>query len=277
MKSQAALVVALLAVSCGGRSLSSPHGDAAAVQTGEAGATGGAGTTGAAGASNAAGTTGAAGATTGAAGATTGAAGAHTGAAGATTGAAGVTGAAGTAGAAGVTGAAGTGAACGPCPPATCKPGFKSVVIPDISCCAICARIDCTLQDCGAPPTCPAGQHLELRDGDCCQTCQPGTESSACTKGREGYTQSRTVLVEKYNFSGCKVDSDCALVFENNACVSNCGTAFPKGLADQAQSNLDSLAASDCAMCPKPVIPPCVPLVAVCSNGQCVAASGPSR
>jgi hypothetical protein len=96
-------------------------------------------------------------------------------------------------------------------------------------------------------------------------------------KGRASYSQLRDQLVEKYSSGGCKVDTDCALVFEDNACASNCGTAIPKALADGFASNLDATAAASCATCPPPIKPPCAPLAAVCSNGKCTPLPAPQR
>jgi hypothetical protein len=267
-----ALGVALVLLgSCGGRTLSGPHADAAAVNQGDdaSGAAGHEPTTGAAGSS--AGHGGAAGSTgTGAAGSgSAGATGGGSGNAGAT-GAAG----AGAAGRGGTGGSAGsTGTTCGPCPSPDCLPGYASVHDPAVSCCPICRPVKCPATC--SPPPCPAGSHLEMLDGQCCPTCQPGTESNACRTGRASYTQLRAALVEKYNSSGCMTDTDCTLVFEDNACVSNCGTAFPVSLASNAESNLKSAAQMDCGTCARPDRPPCALLVALCSNGHCTAAFGP--
>jgi hypothetical protein len=299
-----ALTLALgwaLAGGCGGRSLNAPGGGAGA--SGHSGAAGSAGS-GAAGAttSSAAGatTSGAAGATTsGAAGADTsgaagadssGAAGAATsGAAGAatsgtggstTSGAAGVTGAAG-ASAAGATGQAGSGQAgspgqggqaggCGPCPAIACGEGFMSVVDPAISCCPICRPLDCTTALC-ANPICPAGTHSEVPKGSCCAVCMMGV-SQACNQAQDQYNRDRKQFLDKYGSSRCAADAECRLVFEDNACESNCGEALPVSTANLFESNIQADADKCDGVCPAlSGKPDCTPLVPVCSNGLCVA------
>jgi hypothetical protein len=295
------LTIALAA--CGGRSLSTTHPDgggagksssgAAGDGSGAAGTTatgtstgtgtGTGGATGTAGVSpqGAAGVTGAAGAVTGAAGAVTGAAGAVTGAAGTTSvGAAGVTGAAGFAtgaagvtGTAGTTGAGGTVAACGPCPDPNCKPGFMSVVEPNVSCCPICRPIDCATVDC-ANPDCPAGTHSEVPDGTCCPICVMGV-SQACNMAMSSYQSNRAAFIDKYTMGTCKGDADCTIVLETNACVTNCGTAFPVWGATNFNSNITSLTVACNMACPPKPLLPCAHFSAVCSNGTCVALPGP--
>jgi hypothetical protein len=228
---------------CGRRALDGSHADAAAVGEGDAGSSKGA-----------------------------------AGAAGGAPGNAGVSGGSGAPGNAGVSGGGGAGqggaagAPCGPCPSPICQPGFERVVDPAVSCCALCRRIDCSLVDC-TPPTCPSGFHAEKLEGQCCPICLPGATSMACLEGRATYARTRDQLIDKYSRAGCQVDHDCTLVYESNACVSNCGTAFLAGLAENAIMNLTIFANEDCSTCPKPEPPPCAPVVAVCSNGRCTAGS----
>jgi len=242
----------LLSGACGDRTLKVPGPDGGGGQPGAAGdgtAGGAAGTTG-----NGAGFAG----TIGAAGAT---------------GAAGTRGGLGGHGGAGSTGKGGAGGsqACGPCPAPLCKQGYVSVVDPAVSCCPVCRPIDCRTVDC-ADPKCAAGNHLETPPGTCCPVCVAGP-SEACNKGQQSYQSLRQQLVEKYNSSPCKLDSDCTLVVEQNACVSDCGTAIFAAAVSNYDSNLKN-ASADCASCPPPDRPPCVFLVALCSNGQCVSGTG---
>lgn len=241
----------LLSGACGDRTLRVPGADGGGGQPGAAGDGAGGG---------AAGTTGSG---TGFAGAI--------GAAG-TSGAAGAGGGLGGRGGAGSTGKGGAGGsqACGPCPAPLCKQGYMSVVDPAVSCCPVCRPIDCGAVRC-AEPKCPAGSHLETPPGTCCPMCVAGS-SEACNEGQRSYQVLRAQLIQKYNSSPCKLDSDCTLVGENNACASTCGTAIFAGLASDYASNLKN-AAADCASCSPPPIPPCAALVALCSNGQCVAGS----
>jgi len=244
-------LLAAAVVACGGRPITPPHPDAAAVNTGPAGApaTGPGDTAGSAGKTGAAGGTGAAG----------------------TVGAAGVSGTAGSTGAAGSKADAG---ACGPCPAPDCKPGYMSVVDPSVSCCPLCRPIPCGPAACGTI-TCAPGTHPETPPGGCCPVCTPGATAESCKQGLANYDGLRAALLEKYNSTPCHTDTDCTLVDEDNACVSRCGVAFPTILANSAMSNLDSAAKMDCAGCPPPLKPPCILQIAVCSNGQCTTALPP--
>jgi hypothetical protein len=178
-------------------------------------------------------------------------------------------------GAAGNTGAAGTGqTACGPCPPADCQPGFKKVVDPAVSCCALCRRIDCSLVDCAPPSACPAGTHLEKVEGACCATCEPGPVDAACARGQEQYRMFRAQLIEKYNSLPCETDADCKFVFDDNACVSTCGFVVTASQAVSTVTNLESAAEAGCKTCPDPLALPCPFQVAVCSNGHCTSGAG---
>ncbi|HVR01243.1 MAG TPA: hypothetical protein VMT47_03865 [Polyangia bacterium] len=141
-----------------------------------------------------------------------------------------------------------------------------SVVDAAMSCCPVCRPIDCRAVGC-ADPKRPAGNRLETPPGTCCSVCVAGP-SEACNKGQQSYQSLREQLIQKYNFSPCKLDSDCTLVVEQNACVSDCGTAIFAAAALDFESNSKS-ASVDCASCPSPAIPPCAALVALRSNGQC--------
>jgi hypothetical protein len=152
-----------------------------------------------------------------------------------------------------------------------CGPGFVSVFQPG-ACCPICQPVPCT----GACviPMCPSGTHLDNVPGMCCPTCVKDAPDS-CTKGRQAYFDFRSQLLDKYNSIGCKTAKDCGLVYENNRCVSSCGTAFPISLADSAQQNLRTNAESNCSTCPATSTPPCVPAFAYCVEGRCTVLNGP--
>jgi hypothetical protein len=177
-------------------------------------------------------------------------------------------------GAGGIGGAGGTGNAgaagqtgCGKaiCPDIGCGPGFMSVVPPG-DCCPTCEPVPCN----GACATiaCPSGTHLEKPSGQCCPSCVQDP-ADACKDGQAAYLTFRLQLIDKYTSVGCKASNDCAIVYENNRCVSNCGTALPVNLADSAQQNLRAAAESDCASCPPAEVPPCIPEVASCIQGKC--------
>jgi hypothetical protein len=189
--------------------------------------------------------------------------------AGGTTGSTGTAGVSGGAGQGGTAGAIGCG---GPCMPVQCKTGYVSVVDPAISCCPICRPLDCSTTQC-APIDCPTGSHPEIPTGQCCATCVMGF-SQACNTAQAQYSTNRQALLEKYGEPACKQDSDCRLVYEGNACVSNCGEALPVVTAGSFEMNISSEAAACDAACPPIPKPPCVQQVAVCSNGMCTAVPG---
>jgi hypothetical protein len=182
----------------------------------------------------------------------------------------GITGAGGAFGGTGSAGAnGGTGGVpgCGPCMIPQCKPGYMAEVDPSISCCPICRPNNCNLAPC-AKPICPAGTHAEVPTGQCCPVCVNGF-SQDCNTAESQYSTQRQAYLEKYGSTPCKQDTDCRLVFEQNSCVSNCGEALPVSTAGLFESNIASLAMACNAACPPIPSPPCVPQVAVCSNGSC--------
>jgi hypothetical protein len=146
---------------------------------------------------------------------------------------------------------------------AGCAPGFVSVPVPG-ACCPACQPVPCN--GACAVPACPSDGHLETPPGQCCPIC---VSPSDCERGRNAYSEFRTLLIEKYNSVGCKTDEDCTLVYESNRCTSNCGTVFPVQLAKDAAQNLQSSADSNCASCPPPLPLPCPRLLATCLNGTC--------
>ncbi|HVU53309.1 MAG TPA: hypothetical protein VHL80_21640 [Polyangia bacterium] len=179
---------------------------------------------------------------------------------------AGITGAAGASGGAGQGGGGGA-SGCGPCMAPQCNPGYTSVVDPAISCCPICRPVDCATAAC-PQPICPVGTHAEVPQSQCCPVCVMGF-SQACNTAQTSYSRDRQAYLEKYGSTSCKQDADCTLVFESNACVANCGEALPAASAGFFQSNIAPDAMACDASCPPLALPPCVPQVAVCSNGRC--------
>jgi hypothetical protein len=180
----------------------------------------------------------------------------------------------GTGGGSGSTGGAGQGGtagapACGPCAEPLCKPGYMSVVDPSISCCPICRPINCANVLC-AQPVCPAGSHTEVPAGQCCPVCVMGF-SQACNTAQSNYATSRQAFLQKYGSFPCKQDSECRLVFEENSCVFNCGEALPVTTAVDFETNISGYAAACNMACPPNPAPPCLPQVAVCSNGTCTS------
>jgi len=186
-------------------------------------------------------------------------------------GAGGTTGSTGTAGVSGGGGQGGAGGtiACGPCIPPQCEAGFVSVIDPAVPCCPICKPLDCSTTQCG-PIDCPSGSHPEIPTGQCCSQCVMGF-SQACNSAQSQYVGNRQALLEKYGEASCKQDSDCRLIFETNACVSNCGEALPASTANNFVTNMAGLAMACNQSCPPIATPPCAPQVAVCSNGRCTA------
>jgi hypothetical protein len=147
-----------------------------------------------------------------------------------------------------------------------------SVVDPSVSCCPLCRPIDCSNVKC-ATPICPTGFHAEVPMGGCCPTCVMGV-SMQCNGAQAAYGAQRSALLEKYSAPSCMVDSDCTLVYESNACVSNCGEALPVATASSFTMNLMTLAGACDMACPPKAAPPCALLTAACSNGKCTTVPG---
>ena len=78
--------------------------------------------------------------------------------------------------------------------------------------------------------------------------------SQACNTVTTQYTTNRAAMLDKYNSTPCKIDTDCRLVFEGNACVTNCGVALPISTASFFESNIAGLAMACNASCP--ALPP---------------------
>jgi hypothetical protein len=94
----------------------------------------------------------------------------------------------------------------------------------------------------------------------------------ACVQGQKLYADLRASLFDKYSMSGCKNSAECALVKEDNACVSVCNTALPAQSIQNYISNLAS-SAKNCSTCAAPPQIECDQQLAACVNGKCVAAA----
>ncbi len=151
------------------------------------------------------------------------------------------------------------------CPEIGCGPGFVPQPSPD-GCCDICVPLDCSQVMCPGIG-CPSTGHLEFPPNQCCPICVPGN----CDQQRASYFEFRGQLVEKYGSIGCMKDSDCGLLYEGNACGTNCGAiALPLLYLQDASVNLTTFADSTCTACPPEPVPPCEPaLPPVCFNGRC--------
>ncbi len=173
---------------------------------------------------------------------------------------------------AGSAGAAGS-SPCGNvgCPDIACGPGFYLVLEPG-ACCPVCKPITCD-GPC-MPIRCPSGSHPETPPGQCCPSCVPDPQD-ACKQGQLAYFSFRSQLIDKYNSVGCKVASDCTVVYESNRCVSSCGTAFPASLANSASQNLQSFADMNCATCPRMPPPPCPAPFVYCIQNVCTLGGPP--
>ena len=94
--------------------------------------------------------------------------------------------------------------------------------------------------------------------------------------GIAAYTSVRASLLEKYSEPGCNEDSDCSLIVESNRCdLPVCGDVVSSVEAMNAEVNLTMAAEMDCATCPDGIggpLPQCPAMVALCSNGKCIAA-----
>jgi hypothetical protein len=93
--------------------------------------------------------------------------------------------------------------------------------------------------------------------------------ADACNQGKKAYAEFRAQLIEKSNSLGCNTSMDCALVYEINRCVSNCGTAFAVAVGPSAEQSLRSFAETNCASCPPVLVPPCPPAFVYCTQGVC--------
>jgi hypothetical protein len=125
---------------------------------------------------------------------------------------------------------------------------------------------------CG-PTTCPltmsecaGGYHLGTPQGLCCQACIADSTND-CAQGQinyQGFEQT-----ELRANTTCKVDSDCVLAYQHNACTANCGIALSTSAATSVNTALTAYATNNCASCPAPAPPPCPASSATCINGAC--------
>lgn len=167
-------------------------------------------------------------------------------------------------------GTAGTGVSvggksmCGPCPDIDCAPG--SYFQPDPNgCCGTCIPLDCRNVACPGI-ACGSGSQLIYPPDQCCPVCGP----TDCEAQRKGYFEFRSQVVEKYNSLGCMQDSDCAIIYESNACGSSCGTPMPWFYEKDFIVTLDGYASTSCASCPPTPIQPCpAPPPVACINARC--------
>lgn len=147
-----------------------------------------------------------------------------------------------------------------------CAPGFVPGPDPN-GCCYTCLPLDCRNVACPGI-ACGSGSRLEYPPDQCCPICVPDD----CNEQRRQYYEFRNQVLEKYNSIGCMIDSDCSLLYENNACSSSCGSPVPTQFVMDASFNLDSYAAMACSTCPPQPVPPCEPsLPPGCFNGRCTA------
>jgi hypothetical protein len=123
----------------------------------------------------------------------------------------------------------------------------------------------------GGPPPC-LQQVAVCSNGTC--TALPaggvgGGVGAACMKARATYNADRTALLAKLSSAHCNQDTDCALQFESNACVTNCGEALTLGAADTFTAAIQQDSDACDATCPPLPLPPCAALGTACVNGVC--------
>jgi|SRR5579859_2792306 len=188
-----------------------------------------------------------------------------------------VTGQGGSFGGSGVGGAAGSGGSSGcggvTCPPIKCMPGYIPVLDPG-ACCPVCRPAPCNG---GACPVimCPSGSHLEMQPGQCCPVCVRDPQVG-CQQQQSAYFAFRQMLLDKYNSLGCQTAADCSVVYESNRCISSCGTAIPRTIADSYTQNLRSFADMTCTSCPPMPPPPCPAPFLYCIMNRCTLGGPPT-
>jgi hypothetical protein len=99
----------------------------------------------------------------------------------------------------------------------------------------------------------------------------PAPNPQACQNALAAYDADRAALFGKLSSVGCQVDTDCALVFEHNSCVSNCGSPLPAIVANAFQMGLATDSAACNASCPLIAPPICTTVSPVCVAGTCAA------
>jgi hypothetical protein len=108
-------------------------------------------------------------------------------------------------------------------------------------------------------------------------SAEAGTGGLNCAQGQSNYRNlSQTEIAHN---DSCKVDGECAVVSETNACSANgCGDFIALNVSAQMSvvSTLDDYAANACATCPPLAPESCVRIDAVvsCVNGMCTFVSG---
>jgi hypothetical protein len=92
----------------------------------------------------------------------------------------------------------------------------------------------------------------------------------ACAAGKTDYAERRQQVLERLAASGCKVDTDCGVLWESNGCVNTCGVTVPNAGMEAAGQELQSYARTSCGSCPPIPTPPCAPPgPVVCQAGRC--------
>jgi hypothetical protein len=137
-----------------------------------------------------------------------------------------------------------------------------------------------TLTTYGSPTPCDASCISIPIDVPCGpgKQCDPWSPTGAacvdpvamCAQDKISYNRSRMGLVAS-DYS-CAVDSDCALLLDNNLCNVGCGTAIAASAQPKVLSALTEIANNECGTCPPVDPPPCAQFHAVCVNNACAAA-----
>jgi len=100
----------------------------------------------------------------------------------------------------------------------------------------------------------PGYRRVPNADG-CCYHCEK--DDSMCDVARQDYAQFRAAVVAKYNSLGCRIDSECTVYYDSNACGSSCGVPVPAAFLQEVDSILTGY--TTCNDCPPVPIPPCEP------------------
>ena len=91
----------------------------------------------------------------------------------------------------------------------------------------------------------------------CCFHCE--LDLMACYQAEQGYQAYRAQVIEKYQTLGCKLDSDCGLIYDKNECgAASCGAPLLSSQIAVVTQMLDAYAQANCSFaCPPEPIPPC--------------------
>ena len=98
--------------------------------------------------------------------------------------------------------------------------------------------------------------------GSSSNTSDAGSANASCDERRRTYAIFRDQLLAKHNTTVCGA---CTLVFEDNNCVANCGTAIIGKDAPSCLEAVRAFAESTCGGCPPPFPPPCPALASRCT------------